>query len=216
MTRERAIIALLGVSVPVATVALGVALRGVGGPGHPPQRFPEPPPAPVGTVPEPVTMRTTWATIVPPGDVSTEAERLHFVAEVLRVHDGEPRPNLTAAEEYGRAVARELSRTASIPLSAITVRASGNGVGLTVRTGTRPRVRAGGRALRHGVCSEPFLVTAVASVRADPTIDGVTSVMCFSDVCMALADMRPTRPRGGFFYGGDACLHVDELSALMR
>jgi hypothetical protein len=64
-----------------------------------------------------------------------------------------------------------------------------------------------------GVCSE-FLFASSLIIgdgnRENMAKAGVRAVMCKSDGCAAVMDMRPTAPEGGL-YGGDDCADTTEF-----
>lgn len=176
-----------------------------------------PAPAPVPSMPASVP-KGTWARVPMPGkDIpNTPANRIAYTKNALAAVPGEPAVNKAAATKLLAKLRAKLAEQASIPLQSIKMNVGDSAVSLVVSDGTMAHLSVRGEPRAFPVCSEGLLGTSMLS--AETTHDefskaGVRGILCTSDGCTAVMDMRPTTSGGGI-YGGDACLSMADMMKL--
>lgn len=214
----------LGVAVTCVSIASAAAALREPPPIHrPPAPVAAPLPAPTPT-PRPVpTMPTsvpdgTWAKIPRPGvEVEdTPATRLKYVSNVTDAVPGEPKVQKAKGTVLIQKLRIELAKRSSVPVASIKASVGDTSAIITVTDGIMAGLDVHGEARYFPVCSEGLFATAILTAGLSPedfAKAGVRAVMCLSEGCTALFDMRPTSPGGGF-YGGSSCLSMADMMRL--
>jgi hypothetical protein len=174
---------------------------------------PQPLPAPPSSV-----KPGTWAKIPKPGDDApdTGENRLRYMANVAQIVRGEPPINKVRGKQLLLRVRAELAKQASISLSSIEVNLGDGSGSIVVADGVQGQLLVKGEPRRFAACSEALLGSSVLIAGVTPeefAKAGVRAVLCKSDGCVGIIDMRPTAPGGGV-YGGNSCLSVAEMVRL--
>lgn len=165
---------------------------------------PAPPPTPV--LPSSVPAGT-WAKIPKPGDGAPDTwdNRRWYAKHVQLAVPGEPKINPARGRQLLQKVRADLAKQSSVPASAITVDVDSASGSITVAAGTKGGLLVRGQEREVGVCSEIFFATSLAGTFNDFAKAGVRALVCKSEGCQAVFDMRPTAPGGGI-YAGDKCM----------
>lgn len=183
-------------------------------PPAPPPPPAEPPLPPAPAFPTSVP-KGTWATFPKPGDgmADTPANRTNYFLQVALEVPGEPKINPKAARPLLEKLRAEMAKQGSIPLSAITVGVGDSAGSIKVAKGSKARLKNGDDVVEFGACSEAMFATSMLTAGVTHEVfakAGVRAVVCNSDGCSGIMDMRPTAPGGGV-YGGDACLSMEQM-----
>jgi len=215
------------VSTPVVLVAIGAALVGgaiwgwqVMKPPESSPGMPAPPPPALATVPTRVPAGT-WAKIPAPGvDIpNTPATRLKYMSQVFEVVPGEPLMDERGAAVLMGKLRAEFARQTGIPLASIKVVMKDGSASIVVDSGVKATAKTKeGRRREFPACSEAFLAMSMVTEDTLPekfVAVGMRGLLCMSDDCVAVVDMRPTNSSSGF-YSGEACVSIQELAQAVR
>jgi hypothetical protein len=157
----------------------------------------------------------TWASIPQPGSGypdDVEGKRWYAKHVALAV-PGEPKINQARAKQLLQRVRAEMAKQSSVPTNAITVEVNDAAGLVTVEPGKKGGVLVKGEAQEFGACSEMFLATSLIEVREDLAKAGVRAIVCRSDGCQGVFDLRPTSEGGGV-YAGEQCLYLADALRL--
>lgn len=173
-----------------------------------------PEPTPVAA-PRPASSSPTWRTIPRPGvdTPNTSAARLDYMRDVLLTHPGEPKLDPLRGRALLEKVKASLVKQASIPAASVKVNVGDQSGGLIVAKGTLAKLSHRGEILALGACSEALLATAILDAGLSPadfSLAGMPGILCNSDHCTAIFNMRPTSTGGGL-YAGEVCLSMDDM-----
>jgi len=160
----------------------------------------------------------TWAKIPKPGEdyPDTPDARVEYIADVANAVPGEPRINARAAKPLLERLRAALAKNALVSPASISVVVGDSAASIKIAGGVQAavrNVREGGRPVVAALCSEMFLPVSLmtAGLSTDDFAKaGVRGLLCMSDGCSAVLDMRPTAPGGGV-YGGDACVGLSDV-----
>lgn len=179
------------------------------------------PPVVVSTSPAAFPARVpagTWATIPMPGYElpNTSDARTDYFLHVLQAVPGEPPVKKKAGLALMAKLRATIAKQFNVSMSAIKVDVGDASASIVADRGALAGINARGTDKRFGVCSEAVLVSSmiIASTTQEEFAEaGVRAIMCKSDGCTSIMDLRPTA-RGQGIYAGDLCVDMDEFVRL--
>jgi hypothetical protein len=159
--------------------------------------------------------RGTWAKIPRPGEdiPDTTANRVAYMANVLAAVPGEPPVNKPAGLALLNRVRAEMAKQFSVPMGSMKVNVGDAGGSIIVATGAHAGATAHGEEKFFPACSEAVFASSIIMAGLEPkdfAKAGVRGVICKSDGCSGVFDMRPTSSGGGL-YGGETCLSMEAM-----
>jgi hypothetical protein len=152
-----------------------------------------------------------WAVIKRPAD--TGDARVNYMREVLAAAPGEPKIDTKAAAVLLDKLRFAIAKEVSVPAASIKPTVGESSGSLVVSAGVFARMSVHGENRNYPVCSEAFLGTGMVQAGIEPSDFakvGMRGLMCKSDGCSAIFDMRPTSVGGGV-YGGASCLSFQDM-----
>jgi hypothetical protein len=144
----------------------------------------------------------------------TDADgRVKYMSDVTTAYEGEPPLDRNKALALMQKIRVELAKAAGVKASQVVAKVGTTAGALKVGDGVLARIGTSrADALDVGVCSEPFLGTALLGIEAaDIARAGLRGLVCTSTACSAAFDLRPDRPDGGGVYGGAACISMADV-----
>lgn len=157
-----------------------------------------------------------WAVIPRPGlDADS---RIVYMRQVSEAAPGEPKLDKKAAGVLLTKLRLSMEKLGSLPAGSIKASLGETAGAMIVPPGVSATLLVHGhRQQSFPVCSEAFLGTGMVDAEISPSDfanAGMRGLICKSDGCSAIFDMRPTSVGGGV-YGGPSCLHVGEMVKLV-
>jgi hypothetical protein len=146
----------------------------------------------------------------------TPDARVAYMGNVLGRVPGEPPINRAKALALLRKLRDKIAENASIEPSAIEAKVGDAAGSLFVAPGTMARILVRGEPYPLPACSEGILTTSMVAAEAtheEFAAAGVRGILCKSDGCVAIMDLRPTTPGGGV-YGGSNCVSMEQFIRL--
>jgi hypothetical protein len=178
-----------------------------------------PRPSPARAVPRRVPPGT-WAKMPRPGtDIpDTPVNRLRYMEQVAKSVPGEPQIDKAAARVLIQKLGAELAKQGSIPPEAMKAEVGDGVVSIAIEKGTLARMEVRGAALHFPVCSEGLLESSMLlaeTTREKFARAGARALLCHSDGCTAMVDLRPTTAGGGV-YGGKSCIGLADMKKIVK
>lgn len=160
----------------------------------------------------PIEFREGWAVIPRPGkDIPDSPEnRITYMGAVMKEVQGEPKINKAKATQLMQRLRASFAKNAGISQQVVKVNVGDSAASFIVNDGVKAELSAKGKPYEIGACSEVLLGAAMVEAKLAPAefaAVGVRGLLCKSDGCVAIFDMRPTSSGGGL-YGGAECLSL--------
>jgi hypothetical protein len=143
--------------------------------------------------------------------------RITYINDVMAAAPGEPKIDKAAALVLLEKLRAGLAKPTAAVTASIKANIGESAGSLIVPAGMSAHLLVGGEARAFPMCSEAFLGAAMIESGIGPedfAKAGMRGLLCKSDGCSAVFDMRPTSSGGGL-YGGTSCLGMQDVVKLL-